>query len=150
MVYDLTKNNNRGNVSSETIKLAIAYMKRTTDSIRKTGTAKEKVDHDITVGYQLCSVMVRRVFTEDQEAKLTNYLRHACAIYFVSIRPHPKTGPRIETHAKRKKQKATVWTHMPEENLVGRQEQWGKDGKEWECRPCNAYHATLVFNVSSR
>ena len=66
-------------------------------------------------------VLVRRVFTEDQEAKLKNYLRQACAIYFVSIRPHPKTGPRKETHAKRKKQKATVWTHTPEKNLVGRQ-----------------------------
>ena len=30
-------------------------MKRTTDSIQKTATAKEKVDHDITVGYQLCN-----------------------------------------------------------------------------------------------
>ena len=65
--------------------------------------------------------MVRRVFTDDQEAKLKNYLRHACAIYFVSIRPHPKTGPRKETHTKRKKQKATVWTHTLEKNLVGRQ-----------------------------
>ena len=65
--------------------------------------------------------MVRRVFTEDQEAKLKNYLRHVCAIYFVSIRPHSKTGPRKETHTKRKKQKATVWTHTPEKNLVGRQ-----------------------------
>ena len=54
-VYDLTKKTNRGNVSSETIKLAPAYMKRTTDSIRKTATAIEKVDHDITVGYQLCN-----------------------------------------------------------------------------------------------
>ena len=137
-------------------------------------------------------VMVRRVFTEDQEAKLKNYLRHACTIYFVSIRPHPKTGPRKETHTKRKKKKATVWTHTPEKNLVGRQEhereklrkalipkkkgqhvknrnkqtegndtfclvcleQRRKDGKEWECKPCNAYHATnghtLVFNVSPR
>ena len=33
----------RGNVTSETIKLAIAYMKRTTDSIRKTATAKDQL-----------------------------------------------------------------------------------------------------------
>ena len=46
---------NRGNVSSETIKLAFVYMKRTTDSIQKTAIFKEKVDHDITVGYQLCN-----------------------------------------------------------------------------------------------
>ena len=87
MVYDLTKKNikNRGNVSCEIIKLAIACMKRTPDSIRKPAIAKEKVDHDITVGYQLCNGT--KSLTEDQEAKLKNYLRHACAIYFVSIRP---------------------------------------------------------------
>ena len=33
VLYDLTKEKQTGNVSSETIKLAIAYMKRTTDSI---------------------------------------------------------------------------------------------------------------------
>ena len=78
-------------LSSETIKLAIAHMKRTTDSIQKTATefgiprstlrgyiTKENVGHDVTVGY----AMARRVFTEDQETELENYLRHACAIYF--------------------------------------------------------------------
>ena len=39
----------------------------------------------------------------------------------VSIRPHPKAGPRKETTTKRKKQKATVWTDTPEKNLVERQ-----------------------------
>ena len=70
--------------------------------------------------------MARRVFTEDQEAKLKNYLRHACAIYFVSIRPHSKTGPRKETHTKRKKQKATVWTHTPEKIWWGAKNMKGK------------------------
>ena len=39
----LQKKTPRGNVTSETIKLAIAYMKRTTDSIRKTATAKDQL-----------------------------------------------------------------------------------------------------------
>ena len=53
MILQKKKKKNRGNVSSEIIKLAIACMKRTPDSIRKTAIAKEKVGHDITVGYQL-------------------------------------------------------------------------------------------------
>ena len=116
MVYDLTKKNikNRGNVSCEIIKLAIACMKRTPDSIRKTAIAKEKVDHDITVGYQLCNgtkSLYRRSGSQVEELP-ASCMRHLFCEH--------KTI-RKETHTKRKKQKATVWTHTPEKNLVGRQ-----------------------------